>query len=89
MKGITLMPATLGEDTSAPRAFTVFCRQTNGRGTTWISTVLGIDIEDAKTNAVAQCASDWGWEDHANDITVIGVIKGGIELLEWTDQGED
>jgi hypothetical protein len=73
------------------KKFTVFCRESNNTGTTWIDSVRAKDVEDAKVKAVKKCAKDWGYdeEDHEGnpeeDITCIGVAKGNVVILDWDD----
>ena len=64
--------------------FTVFIRQANDQGTTWISEVWAESIDAAKEVAKAKCAADWGWDD-TDDLAVIGVVKGNAVILEWKD----
>lgn len=66
--------------------FTVFCRQSNNSGTTWIKTVSAATLEEAKHVGRIHCAEDWGYDGHQLDqITVIGVIRGSAEILMWDD----
>ncbi len=78
------------------KTFTVFCRESDDTGTTWISTVQAKDVEDAKRKAVLACADDWGYSDDEDDddearcgdiddIVCIGVAKGNVKILDWED----
>lgn len=64
--------------------FTVFIRQSNNQGTTYITSSDATNIEDAKTDALAQCMEDWDVEDE-DHIVVIGVAEGDVKILEWDD----
>lgn len=66
-------------------AFTVFCRQSDGRGTTWIDTVSAESAERAAELGKKSCAADWGWTHRMEDITVIGVAQGDVKILFWED----
>lgn len=63
--------------------FTVFCQQADGKGTIWIDSFDALEMEDAKRIARATCASDWAAEEE--DIHVLGVAAGDVEILEWED----
>lgn len=64
-------------------AFTVFCRDADGTGTTWISAIGAPDVETAKTRARNRCAEDWDCD--AEDVSVVGVAAGDVTILEWED----
>ena len=64
--------------------YTIFCRQSNGQGTTWISTVEGETVEEAKKEALFHCSWDWGYES-TEGIVVIGVAEGVVNIIEWED----
>jgi hypothetical protein len=74
------------------KTFTTFCREKTGRGTVWIASVEAEDLEAAKVQGRADCAADWDWasddpeEDMSDDIEVIGVAEGNINILYWNDQ---
>lgn len=68
--------------------YTVFCRDSDGTGTTWIQAVEAADQEEAKIVGVNLCASDRGYEpddDGELNITVIGVAEGEVNVLFWED----
>jgi hypothetical protein len=66
--------------------FTVFCRQCNNEGTTWIDTVQAKDMHAAMHAGKIKCANDWGYDSwQVNDIAVIGVAQGDIQILMWDD----
>lgn len=74
--------------------FTVFCQQSDCRGTTWIGHV---EIEDndialAKDAGRRACANDWGGEwgllANLDLIHVLGVAKGNVVIEEWNDFAE-
>ncbi|MEN5278095.1 hypothetical protein ABE527_14220 [Brucella sp. TWI432] len=63
--------------------FTVFCQQADGGGTTWISTVIATDSDEAEDLGVEQCANDW--KANTQTIRVLGIAKGDIEIVSWAD----
>lgn len=64
--------------------YTVFCRESNGTGTTWISAVEAESLDEAKAQGHFNCCWDWGVEDDSS-VTVIGVAEGDINILFWED----
>lgn len=64
--------------------YTVFCRDSNGTGTTWISTVEAETVEEAKEQGMFNCSWDWGYET-TEGISVIGVAEGNVNIIEWED----
>lgn len=66
------------------KTFTVWCRESNGTGTTFIDTVESADRETAKVDGVRACADAWGWDD-TSGITCIGVAEGDVNVLFWED----
>jgi len=48
--------------TSRMKTYTVFCRQKNRTGTTWIDNVQAATPKAAQKRAVLGCASDWLWD---------------------------
>lgn len=65
------------------RTYTAFCQQTNGQGTTWISTVRATDGAEAIDVARAQCAEEWGYA--VEDVHVLGIAAGDVDILLWDD----
>ena len=66
--------------------FTAFCQQSNGHGTIWISTVEAESVEAAIGQAVADCASDWGYDE--SDVHCLGLAAGDVDILCWEDIGD-
>jgi hypothetical protein len=71
------------------KTFTVFIREADGTGTTFITSVEAETIEDAKEQALDECSESWGssgenWD--RDDLHVLGVAEGDIRILEWDDQ---
>ena len=66
----------------ALQPFTVFCRQKDGRGTTWIRVVQAKDALHATEVALSECATDWDYP--RDEIHVCGVATGDIDLT-WND----
>lgn len=63
--------------------FTVFCRDANDTGTTYITSVEADDIDQAKRDALEECSA--AWEQDVADIRVVGVAEGDVNILEWDD----
>lgn len=69
------------------KTYTVFCRESNNLGTTWIDTVEARDVEGAKSLGREKCAQEWG-EAFCNNydaIAVIGVAEGNVKIVFWED----
>lgn len=66
----------------ALQPFTVFCRQKDGKGTTWIRAVQAKDALHATEVALSECATDWDYP--RDEIHVCGVATGDIDLT-WND----
>lgn len=65
--------------------FTAFCQEADGSGTIWISTV---EVEDdnvltAISLAREACAEDWDYDPE--DIHVLGIARGDVEICHWVD----
>lgn len=82
--------------------FTVFCRDSDDTNSTiWISSVEAIDSIDAIRVGRDVCADDWNYTEqsidnepddscgHINDIKVLGVVEGSINVIDWCDTGLD
>lgn len=68
--------------------FTVFIRQADGRGTTYITSVIASSVEEAKTLAKEECSQEWsvnGSPWAIEDLIVLGVARGDVEIVEWED----
>lgn len=66
------------------KTFTIWCRESDGTGTTWIDCVKATDVEDAKTKGLEKCARDWGFPS-TDGISCIGVAKGNVKIVHWED----
>lgn len=66
--------------------YTAFCQQASGGGTVWIQTVEAKDLDSAIDLAREECAADW--EYALEDVHVLGVAAGSIEILMWDDLGD-
>ena len=65
--------------------WTVFIRDEDNTGTTYITCVAATDLDAAKGLASAQCRDDWGYEEDA-PLHILGVIEGDIgAVIEWYD----
>lgn len=71
------------------KRYSVFVREADYTGTTHVSSHDAESIEAAKAAAIAEVLKDWN--DAAEpyyteeDLVVIGVIAGDVEILEWDD----
>ena len=70
--------------------YTIFCRESNGTGTTHIDSHEADTPAEAVTIGLNQCRKDWGWEDAEFDgyveaIGVACVVNGEIVIVEWDD----
>lgn len=63
--------------------YTVFCRGSDGIGTTWISTVEAQNVANAMLQGRAECSVDWDTDE--DNVTVIGVAEGDVRILHWED----
>lgn len=61
--------------------YTVFVRQDDGRGTTHVSAHEAASPGDAEQLALAETAADWG--SSVDNLVVLGVIAGDVELVSW------
>lgn len=69
--------------------FTVFIREADGTGTTFITSVEAETIEAAKDQALDECCEAWGsngdpWD--RNNLHILGIAEGDIHIIEWDDQ---
>lgn len=65
------------------QTFTVFCREADNTGTTYITAVEATDQNAAASAALAECADAWGQEQ--DTIRVLGIAEGNVTILEWDD----
>jgi hypothetical protein len=65
------------------KKYTVFIRQLNNEGTTFISSYETPGVPEAIDLARADCAECW--EADEKDLHVLGVAAGDVEILEWDD----
>lgn len=78
----------------ALKPYTVFCKESDNTGTSWIGFVLAESLELAKSGGLEQCCNDWNGFDHLFDedsiytpdnVSVIGVAEGDVNILFWED----
>lgn len=86
IRNLKLCSGPVEEVLPEPDDYTVWCRQLNNEGTTYIDQVLARSHKDAALQAVENCARDW--QTDARDIGVIGITKGSANILHWTDLNE-
>lgn len=70
------------------RKYTVFVRQLDNMGTTHVDCYEAYSIQEAKEKAIAQVLEDWGGEYAADDLHILGVAAGDVDLIEWDDLGD-
>lgn len=63
--------------------YTVFVRQSNVKGTTFVDEYKAENIADAKQQALADAAK-WQRIDES-ELQVLGVAEGTVNLVEWMD----
>lgn len=63
--------------------YTMFCKQSNGKGTMWIQSVAACSTKEASAIALDECADAWDFD--TDDIRVVGIAEGDINILEWED----
>jgi hypothetical protein len=63
--------------------YSAFCQNISGTGTIWISPVEADNLEDAILTAQADCATDW--ETDPDEVHVLGIAEGDINILHWQD----
>lgn len=65
--------------------YTILVRDsTDPHSTTYIVAQDTDDVEAAKQMALQECADDWGRDD-TEDLMILGVLLGDVEVLEWDD----
>lgn len=86
---IDYLCANCSHRTGGPtQTFTVFCRESNNEGTTWIGAVQARDTEEAGDIALEACAAEWSSDGPTwspDDIIVLGVAEGDVKILEWNE----
>lgn len=65
------------------KTYTAFCIEADRTGTIWISSFGARDAEHAISEAREQCAADWGMVP--DDVHVLGIAKGEVDILHWED----
>lgn len=63
--------------------YTIFCCHVDDPGEIWIEDVEAESLLLAKAIATERCARGRG--DSEDDIHVLGVAAGVVEILEWND----
>ena len=66
------------------KSHTVFCQGFGGERTIWIECVEADDLESAMQVGKAACATDWGCD--TDDVRVLGVAEGDVDILFWEDE---
>ena len=74
-----------GQEMAAWPTFTCWVMETNRTGTAYVSSFQCADIETAKEQALLECALNWGRGDDVDDLFVLGVAAGNVDILEWDD----
>ena len=68
--------------------YTVFCRQSNNQGTTWIGSVQAYSMDDAAWMGRETCQRDWDYAYDMDQIAVIGVAEGDVKIIYWEDRDD-
>jgi hypothetical protein len=66
--------------------FTVFCRQTNDSGTTFITTVEVPENDATLAGVAGRADAGRTWEMRETEIKVIGIIVGDVEVSNWEEE---
>lgn len=67
--------------------YTAFCQKASGGGTIWIEQVEAADLTEAAVVAKEACAEVWEYDD-PEDIHVLGLAAGNVDILMWDDLGD-
>ncbi len=70
------------------KTYSVFIREANDTGTTFITSVEAADVEEAKELALTECSECWGTREEPwdrDDLRVLGVAEGDVQIIEWDD----
>lgn len=65
------------------QTYTVFCQEADGSGTTWIEAVEAENLDAAMATGLERCAEAWDMD--FDEVRVLGVAKGDVEILTWED----
>jgi hypothetical protein len=87
------LASTAAEPEPAMPTFTFWCQQSDGTGTIYIGSLEAPDIEAAKLAAVQECCDEWnsgsGEDDEPTytpqNIHLLGIAAGDVEILHWQD----
>jgi hypothetical protein len=66
--------------------FTAFCQEIDGSGTIWINPIHADSLSDAMIVAVESCAADWAMD--VEEVRVLGIAAGDVDILHWEDLAE-
>lgn len=69
------------------QTYTVFVQSNDGRGTIHIQAYEAESLKAAQGKALQQVASDWQYA--VEDLHILGVAAGSVEILEWDDLNTD
>jgi len=64
-------------------SYTGFCQEVNGLGTIWIQSFDAKDREDAAEVAQKLCAE--AWDCGEDDVHVLGIARGNVDIIYWED----
>lgn len=65
-------------------SYTVFCEAPDDRTTTFITCVQATSVTHAKFVGQSSCAEHWSLP--VDDVCVLGVAEGDVNILYWDDQ---
>lgn len=65
--------------------FTVWVQEADHTGTIHISVHEAGTKDEAAIDAVNETLQDWGDSFTPDDVIVVGIAAGDVEILEWND----
>lgn len=65
------------------KTWTIWVKQSNGEGTTHVSAHRAATLAEATAAAIEETATDW--QADIEDLEVLGIAEGDVEIVEWND----
>lgn len=65
--------------------YTIWIAQEDRRGTMFVTSQKGRTPQSAANKALRECSAEWGAGYPVSALTVVGIAKGDVELIEWND----
>ena len=63
--------------------FTVWVSEAGSHGTHFIEAFRAEGPEDAKSQAILECAACWDWP--VDELEILGVVEGEVCVIEWNE----